>query len=72
MRATSSAEAPNSIFCPQCGSSVGYRSLSDSDLVAVALGAFADPAFPAPDYSIHEKRKHAWVSIVGEGIEHID
>ena len=38
----------------------------------VAIGAFADPGSPAPWFSVYEERKHPWVAIVGEGIEHID
>lgn len=58
-------------FCPQCGSTVHYRSLEDPVAVAVAVGAFADPQFPGPHYSVYEERKHAWVTISGE-IEHYD
>src|SRR4029079_14261646 len=29
-------------------------------LVAVPVGAFADPAFPSPRVSVHEARMHAW------------
>lgn len=57
-------------FCPTCGSNVFYRVAIEPDLIAVAVGAFADPAFPPPNYSVYEDRKHAWVEIVGEGIEH--
>ena len=41
-------------------------------LTAIAVGAFADPDFPPPVYSVYEERKQAWVDIVGEGIEHHD
>ena len=39
-------------------------------LSAIPTGAFADPDFPQPHYSVWEGRKHPWVEIVGEGIEH--
>jgi hypothetical protein len=29
--------------------------------VAVAVGNFADPAFPAPRISLYERRRHPWV-----------
>ena len=58
-------------FCPRCGSTVHYRSLEDPGIVAVAVGAFADPRFPGPHYSVYEERKHAWVTITGD-IEHYD
>lgn len=57
-------------FCPTCGSTVFYRNIDMPDLIAVAVGAFADPAFPPPHYSVYEERKHAWVTIDGENIEH--
>ncbi len=50
-------------FCPDCGSTVWYALESEPDRVAVALGAFADPSFPPPRFSVYEERKHAWVEI---------
>ena len=29
--------------------------------VAVPVGAFADPSFPEPKFSVYEVRKHSWV-----------
>jgi hypothetical protein len=50
-------------FCPTCGSTV-YRTMSGQpELVAVAVGAFADPAFPVPNVSVFEKRRHRWVAV---------
>lgn len=57
-------------FCPDCGSTVFYRVEADPDLVAVAIGAFAEPGFPQPNYSVYEGRKHSWVEITGDGIDH--
>jgi len=59
-------------FCPNCGGTVWYRGGGLPDLVAVAIGGFADPDFPAPFFSVWEERKHPWVEIVGDGIEHYD
>jgi hypothetical protein len=50
-------------FCPDCGSTVHYALNNAPDIVAVAVGAFADPNFPAPKFSVYESRKHAWVGI---------
>ena len=58
-------------FCPDCGSDVFY--LIDGKfegLVAIPLGAFDDPFFFKPNYSVYENRKHDWLEITGEGIEH--
>lgn len=57
-------------FCPECGSTVFYRIDSMPGLVAIPLGAFADPAFPPPAFSVYENRKHAWVEIIGEDVIH--
>lgn len=59
-------------FCPTCGSNVFYRLPAEPELIAVAIGAFADPTFPPPQYSVYEDRKHAWVEIAGDGIDHYD
>jgi hypothetical protein len=48
-------------FCPECGSTVYYGSPEEPDLVAVAIGAFADPTFPPPTVSVFESRRHPWV-----------
>lgn len=59
-------------FCPVCGSTGYYQARPHSDLIAVPVGAFADSAFPPPNYSVYEERKHAWLEIIGDEIEHID
>ncbi|HVJ00032.1 MAG TPA: GFA family protein [Sphingomonas sp.] len=58
------------LFCPVCGGTIAYASEGVPGLTAIPLGTFADPDFPPPDYSVYEGRKHAWVAIVGDGIEH--
>lgn len=57
-------------FCPRCGSTVWFGSGPDPDTIAVPIGAFADPSFPAPRVTVYEERRHPWVHIVAEGIEH--
>jgi hypothetical protein len=32
-------------------------------MIAVALGAFADPAFPAPAQAVYEEHRYPWVRI---------
>lgn len=58
-------------FCPHCGSTVYYLMDAVPDMVAVPLGAFADPDFPRPTVSVYEARKHRWVGLPGD-MEHID
>jgi hypothetical protein len=48
-------------FCPQCGSTVYYLNSDEPELIAVAVGTFAEPDFPVPDFSVWEERKHSWV-----------
>lgn len=56
-------------FCPDCGSTVYYELSSHPDAVAIPVGAFADPAFPAPRMSLWEIGKHQWVTLPA-GVEH--
>jgi hypothetical protein len=57
-------------FCPDCGSDVYYAIDGKfDDLVAIPLGAFDDPYFATPGFSVWEKRKHDWVELVGD-LEH--
>jgi hypothetical protein len=50
-------------FCPRCGATVYYVTAGQEELVAIPVGAFADPSFPAPTYSVYENRKHGWVTL---------
>jgi hypothetical protein len=56
-------------FCPECGSQVYYTGGGFPDLIAVPVGAFADPTFPAPAFSVWEVRRHPWVQVNGDEIE---
>jgi hypothetical protein len=50
-------------FCPVCGSTVFHTDEGNDSFVMVAIGAFADPTFPAPDDSVYDCRRHAWVQL---------
>ena len=56
-------------FCPSCGSTVAYQIDAWPDVIAIPLGAFEQQDFPAPVYSVYERRKHPWVTLTGEDIE---
>lgn len=56
-------------FCPVCGDTVYYVIEAQPELVAIPLGAFADPQFPPPFVSVYEERMHRWVRLP-EDIEH--
>ena len=57
-------------FCPTCGATVYYEPQGLEDYLAIPVGAFADPAFPAPQFSVYEERMHSWV-IPPAAAEHI-
>jgi hypothetical protein len=59
-------------FCPECGATVCWDPAGMPELVAVPVGAFADPSFPAPTISVYEARRHAWVALPGSVVEHLD
>jgi hypothetical protein len=50
-------------FCGKCGATVHYDLGSQEDVIAIPLGAFADPGFPHPATSVYEDYKHAWVEL---------
>ena len=58
-------------FCPECGSAVYYTTEGLEDSVGVPVGAFADPQFPSPRFSVYEERMHGWVSLPPD-IEQMD
>ena len=49
-------------FCPECGSTVFWTPHRKPESVAVAVGAFADPAFPAPTQAVYVERSHPWAA----------
>lgn len=55
-------------FCPDCGSTVYYENEDTPGVYAIPVGAFADPAFPAPQRSIYEIRMHPWTDVKGDVI----
>lgn len=50
-------------FCPACGATVHYALEGRDDSVVIPVGAFADPDFPSPKFSIYEERMHPWVGL---------
>jgi hypothetical protein len=58
-------------FCPDCGATVHWENDAMPGSVAVAVGAFADPGFPAPTFSVYEARRHEW-AMPAIHLEHMD
>jgi hypothetical protein len=50
-------------FCPDCGGTVCWRSEDRPGVIAVAVGAFADPSFPTPRVQVYESRRHPWLEL---------
>jgi len=58
-------------FCPDCGTTVCWEPGAHPKRITGAVGAFADPLFPAPRHSVYECRRHGLVDILGN-IERLD
>jgi hypothetical protein len=71
-----SSDSGNSVafqFCPDCGATVYWEAHGIPDLIAVAVGCFADPGFPAPKHSVWERRRHHWIGMFPDtSIQHAD
>src|SRR5690606_27291600 len=50
-------------FCPVCGTNLYHTEEGEEGSVSVAVGAFADPGFPAPEVSVYDSRRHGWVRL---------
>lgn len=50
-------------FCPICATTLFHTEDGDAESVSVAVGAFADPDFPAPQASVYDSRRHSWVQL---------
>lgn len=59
-------------FCPTCGATLAFISASMPELIAIPVGAFADPTFPRPRFSVYESRRHPWTCVAGEDVERWD
>jgi hypothetical protein len=56
-------------FCPKCGSTVYWRPDGMPESVVVAVGAFADPSFPAPKFAVYTARRHGWAKMPDLDVE---
>jgi hypothetical protein len=72
VRVADSGNSTTFHFCPVCGTTVYWELGALPDFLAVAVGAFADPSFPAPRFSVYEKRSHPWAVPTELTLEHLD
>lgn len=63
VRLSDEGERRRFYFCPDCGATVFYKSESAPDTIAVPVGAFADPEFPAPRVAVYGDRRHGWLTL---------
>lgn len=57
-------------FCPTCADTLFFTNDNAPETIAIPLGAFDDPHAFTPTVSVWGERKHDWVEISGEGVEH--
>lgn len=72
MRSGDSGKPITFHFCPDCGATVYWELANAPGLIAVPVGAFADPKFPPPRHSVYEDRRHSWALNAGQlPMEHL-
>ncbi len=71
IRTAESGRKVRMYFCPTCGSTLYWKAEASPSMVGVAVGSFADPAFPPPALSVFEKSKHEWVQL-DETVDHFE
>lgn len=59
-------------FCPTCGATVYYTNQGMDGIIAVPVGAFAEPTFPAPQYVVYSTRRHPWAVMPNLVVEELD
>jgi hypothetical protein len=70
VRISDEGERRRFYFCPDCGATVFYKSESAPDTIAVPVGAFADPEFPAPRVAVYGDRRHGWLTLADSIDDH--
>lgn len=48
-------------FCPTCGTTLFWEIERRPGMISLAVGAFADPAFPEPLVAIYTEQCHPWL-----------
>jgi hypothetical protein len=66
-RTSAAGRGLNHHFCPDCGATVCWTAEIAPDFYGVPVGAFNDPAFPAPTVSFWEQSMYAWVPPIPVG-----
>ena len=53
-------------FCGSCGSTVYWKPMRLPEMIAVGVGAFADPDFPKPDREVYTQSRHNWIKPISK------
>jgi hypothetical protein len=61
VRTAESGATLNFQFCPNCGATVVYGNDNLPGFLGIPIGAFADPSFATPAFSVYECSMHSWV-----------
>ena len=59
-------------FCPTCGATIYWDNDSMPGMIAVPVGAFADPTFPPPQVAVYCERRHPWAIMPALAIDEIE
>ncbi|HEX4737126.1 MAG TPA: GFA family protein [Allosphingosinicella sp.] len=59
-------------FCPRCGTNLWWEPARLPELVGIAIGGFADSAFPAPEQAVWSKDRHQWLDVLADIPEHAE
>ena len=62
-RTSDAGRAMRSRFCPECGSTVYWEGEFRPGHIGVAVGAFADAAFPKPTVAVWAQKMCEWVAL---------
>lgn len=63
VRPTATGGKFRSFFCPECGTSVYWKTDKHPTMIGVAVGAIGDIGYPGPVRSVWEQSRHRWVQI---------
>jgi len=65
-RGSDSGRKGSCYFCPECGTTLFWDAEARPSLRGVAVGCFADPAFPPPQQVNWAVHQHPWVRFPDE------
>jgi hypothetical protein len=67
-----SSAAAERLFCPRCGTQLGFREIAAPGLLDVTLASLDDPAAVPPDHHIWISSQIAWLEIADDLPRHLE